>query len=42
MAGRELTGKGEKSRHAVGYVGAEVVEESRHIRGRGLGLVSVH
>jgi hypothetical protein len=34
VAGRELTSKGEKLRHAAGYEGAEVVEQSRDIRGR--------
>jgi hypothetical protein len=31
---REPTSKGEKSRQSAGYVAAEVVEESRNIRGR--------
>jgi hypothetical protein len=31
--GREPTSKGENSRHAVGYEGAEVVEGSRDIGG---------
>jgi hypothetical protein len=34
VEGRESTSKGEKSRHAAGYEEAEVVEESRDIRGR--------
>jgi hypothetical protein len=44
VAGREPTSKGEKSWQAAGYVGAEVMEESRNIGGGGggLGLVGVH
>jgi hypothetical protein len=41
VAGRELTSKGEKSRHVARHEGAEVAEGSRDIR-RGLGVVSVH
>jgi hypothetical protein len=34
VAGREPTSKGEKSRQAEGYEGAEVVKEIQDIRGR--------